>query len=334
MRVGSLVYATTQGLGYLAKAFVDNGVVTHPFIVSHGSRQTQPWYVGAPVGVPSLLNFKKTVLKFAQSMDVMVFFETPFWWELIDECRKVGVKTVLMPMYECMPYPLPAKPDTIWNPSALDQKHYPDGERVTVPVYASTWKERYRRVKVFVHNAGHHGLKGRNGTTELCQAWWMVNSSAKLILRTQEGLSREEKLAIQDLPNVDVRVGTFPHESLYDEGDVFIYPEKFNGLSLPLQEAFAAGMMVMTTNRFPNTEWLPDRPLINVSSYRTQQVHRRFQSFDEAVINPKDIADRVNSMMHADLMTYNLAGKRWADANDWSVWKPKYQALLEQVRRS
>lgn len=317
-------------MGYLAKAFYDNGVVTHPFVVHHSSRPTMSdWYPGAKYGWPGEVTFKQKLMSHIQGLDVLFLFETPFWWGIVDECRRCGVKTVLMPMYECMPAALPSKPDLIINPSALDQQYFPEGVQMTVPVDPSRWRLRDKPITTFVHNAGHHGLKGRNGTDELIQAWPMVKGvGARLILRTQEQLHPAQTLQLKNCGNVDVRVGNFPYETLFDEGDCFVFSEKFNGLSLPLQEAFAAGMIVAATDRFPNNRWLPAAPLIPVMDHRPQRVGRNTLAFNEAVISIVDIANTLNALVGAELPELSLEGKAWGEANSWARLKGQYIDLL------
>jgi len=72
-----------------------------------------------------------------------------------------------MPMYECSHRGMVLSCDKIINPSELDQRHYPTGEFIPVPVPRSVkWKLR-EKAEVFIHNAGNGGLNGRNGTQEL-----------------------------------------------------------------------------------------------------------------------------------------------------------------------
>src|SRR5437879_4274532 len=127
MRVGSIVFATWQGLGILGKSFYDNGVITDVLIQKHRNRPEQrDWYPGASYYQHDY------AYKFCQSMDVMLFLETPFDWNLMPYCREHGVKTVVMPMYECMPREIPHRPDLWLCPSLLDQQYFPGanhGER-------------------------------------------------------------------------------------------------------------------------------------------------------------------------------------------------------------
>ncbi len=322
MRVGSFVYATDQGLGILAKDFYDEGVITDVIVVRHGKRKEHDeWYPDSP----RIENVKADaqLYNFVRSVDVMLFFETPFNWNLIEYCRGAGTKTALMVMYECMPKEVPYQPDLILCPSLLDLQYYPEGEFIPVPVPRSIkWRQR-TRAEVFVHNAGHGGLKGRNGTKELCEALQHVKSDARFIIRSQ---MNEAKIIH---PRIRYE-GYVSYNSLFQEGDVFVFPEKFNGLSLPLQEARAAGMLVMGTDRFPMNTWLPREPLVPVESYRKNRVGG-CNEFDEAVVDPRAIAAKIDEWYGRDIANYSLSGKAWAEDNSWDVLRPKYLQLLEEL---
>lgn len=119
---GAVVLSSEQGLGYMAKDFYDHGVIQKVFIHPHGSRKNHPeWYKPED----RLKNLGELL-----ECDSIVFFENPFYWKLIPMAREKGVKTVLIPMYECSPDPFPYFPDVLLCPSALDyefySKRYPD----------------------------------------------------------------------------------------------------------------------------------------------------------------------------------------------------------------
>lgn len=325
MKVGSLVFSTDQGLGILAKAFYDHGIVTHPVVVAHGKRQEHPeWFPDAP-RVTDLRRERGILMEFCASMDAMLFFETPFDWTLISHCRDVGVKTVISVMHECMPEVLPELPDLWLCPSLLDLRwagRHRERPAIFLPVpVEQPWKVR-TRAKVFVHNAGHGGLKGRNGTQQVLEATRLVSSPARFIVRSQDSLPYQ-------LPgNVELRIGNFPRETLYDEGDVFLFPERFNGLSLPLQESYAAGMLVMAGDRFPMNTWLPKEPLIPVSGYARNRVAQRCAWFDDAVIDPADIVRAIDLWYDRDITSFSERGRQWAEENLWEKLKPRYIELL------
>lgn len=315
-KVGSIVYATHQGLGYLAKDFYDHGLIDEVMVQRHSSRENHfEWYP----------NHKTNIVEFLKSIDILLIFETPFQWKHIPLARDYGVKVVLIPMYECTQFPFPYEPDEVWCPSALDYKYYKDKGKeniklIQIPVDV-TWRMREKAL-TFVHNGGNGGLGGRNGTSELLQAMEFVKSPIKLIVRSQ---SHQYKSKDPRIVFVNNHVSK---EELWNEGDVFVFPEKFNGLSLPLQEAFASGMLVMTTNRFPNNDYLPHGPLIRVDHYRNDRVAVLFES---ACLSPKDIASQIDSWYGKDITDYSLKGKDYNLKNSWNNLKETYEKLLENL---
>lgn len=360
MKVGSLVYATDQGLGILAKSFYDAGIVTDALVIRHGRRpEHDEWYPSCG-RISDLRAGRHVIREFCKAMDVMLFFETPFDWNLIQFCREIGTKTALMPMHEChpkdqMPGTGAAPPDLYLCPSLIEWQHFHPSKFISgqtrsafLPVPVSVpWRKR-ERAEVFIHNAGWGGLRGRNGTLELLKSWRYVRSQAKLIIRSQEQLelTRDERLS--NGGNAIFLVNsTVLYNQLWDEGDVFIMPEKFNGLSLPLQEARAAGMLVMCGDRWPMNDWLPNNeraaangghipyqklnPLIPVSCYVRSCVSGRCLNFDEAVFEPKAIAVKIDEWYGQDISTYSELGKVWAQEMSWEVLGPKYREVLESL---
>lgn len=343
MRVGSIVYATDQGIGIIAKAFYDHTVLTDVIVYRHSSRLTHTeWYPSSKV----ITDFRRisAVHDFCRSMDAMLFFETPFFWELIPYCKAHGVKTFLVPNHECTPKAMRGflLPDVLLCPSALEEKIFGQYEevkagackvvRVQIPVNV-TWHQR-NYAKVFVHNAGHGGLRGRNGTDELLQALGHVRSPAKFIIRSQHelpkhGLRECERFHRKTGGMFDLVQGTVPHSVLFSEGDVFVFPEKFQGQSCPLEEAYASGMLVMATDRFPNNQYLPTEPLILVERLAEASVAARMLSFQEAVIDPRTIAATIDYWYGRDITEFSERGRVWGEQNSWDVLEAKYKELLK-----
>lgn len=312
MKKGIVALATEQGLGRQAKDLYDNGVVTEVLVQKHSTYENHyEWY-------PNRVNDFDELL---ERCDTIFFIETPFDWKYIIRAREKGVKTVLIAMYECTRYPFPYFPDVIAGCSPLEKETYSDVDVTVInaPVpKALKWKKR-TKARVFVHNAGHGGLGGRNGTHNLIKAIPLVKSPAKFIIRSQFEL----KLPYDD-PRVEIRVGDFPYETLFSEGDVFVYPDKFGGSCLPLQEAHASGMLVMASNRHPTNTWLPLAPLIPIRGYKKETIIR---PFDSAIIDPADIARTIDEWYDKDITEYSLMGRVWGGANSWEVLKKEYEKL-------
>jgi hypothetical protein len=310
--IGSIVYATDQGLGIMARDFYYHKIVNKVLIVPHSTHATQyEWY--GKEGKNWKLFGKDNYEWFFKDLEKIIFFETPFDWRLIPLARERGIKTILQPN-ECTRSFL-YEPDIVLCPSQLEAEIFRHKKAVSIPVPVDVkWQLRQNAV-TFLHNAGHGGLGGRNGTMELIEAFKWVKSPVKLIIRTQTNKYKS------DDPRIEIRYGTVPYKELFTEGDVFVFPDKFAGLSLPMQEAFASGMLVMTTDRFPNNTWLPKEPLIKIEGYKKEKIG---YEIDVAVVNPRDIAEKIDAWYNLDITRFSLLGKEWGEKNSWHNLKDKY----------
>jgi hypothetical protein len=335
MRVGSICYATSQGLGHLAKDFYDAGIVTDVMVFKHPGG-TAPshmdWY---PKGTYEWASrpFKGEKLeRWLDDIDVVLCFETPFDWVFPQRCRERGVKTVIMPMYEWFLQRPPHQFDLFLNPSLLDQQYFPQGIFIPVPV-RQKWTQRTHAVK-WLHNAGNIGCRGHKGTLELLKAMKYVKSPIELTVRCQfpKGLRTliDEAKCSEDT-RIKFVAGEIPYDQLFADHDCVVVPEKFNGLSLPLQEAFASGMMVMTTDRFPTNTWLPNEPLIPVESVRRAQTQGGHLEFDECIVSPQAIAKKIDEFYGKDITSLSLLGKEYGEKNSWDVLKPLYIEAMESI---
>lgn len=341
MRIGHVGYSTAQGIGHLSKSFFDAGVVTDMMIYRHphGEERSpthREWY---PEGTPFITTraiYGEAVERFLDDIDIMLFIETPFDWAFANRCHERGVRTVIIPMYEWMLQRPSHQFDLFINPSLLDQQYFPHGVHIPIPVEDHiTWMPRHT-AKRFLHNAGHVGSRNHKGTLELMQAMEFVKSPIELTIRCQE---RQAILRLLDSapncktdPRVSIVSEEIPREKLFDSThDVYIAPEKYNGLSLPLQEAFASGMMVMTSNRFPHNQWLPEEPLIKVSATRKCQVARGHLEIEESVIDPRDIAAKIDEVYGTPITNYSLKGDLFRRTYSWKELKHRYVEALESI---
>ncbi len=328
MRVGTVCFNTRQGIGWLPKWFRDAGIIHETMIFRHGSRKQYPeWYpldtvelVGRPFNGPQ-------VAEFLGKIDVLLQFETPFDWEFVNLCRKCGVKTVLVPMYECTPKVMPAQFDKIICPSLLDCEYFPGSPFLQIPCPPVKWEER-TVINKFLHSGGNLGLRGHKGTKKLLEAMKYVKSNVDLTVRAQDskGLSQiiREVRGISQDKRVTFDVKDYAWEDLYTGFDILIQPESRNGLSLPLMEARGSGLVVCTSNIFPHNTWLPDWPLIPVESYSKAQIGGAYLEHQEANLNPEDIAATIDRLHRQCCLTYSGSGKQWAEQNSWANLKDSW----------
>mgnify|MGYP001562635710 CR=1 FL=1 len=333
MRIGTFAYNTSRGLGHLAHDFYRHGLLTDVLVVRHpGVPANADWYPGAPeVPLRGIANHADTLCDFVRGKDAMLFFETPFHWPILDYCREIGVKTFLVTMHECHPKHRP-EPYRYLCPSLLDMEYFgSNGTLVQLPV-EYPWRLR-AAAETFVHNGGYLGLKGsdghnREGTTTLIEAMAHVTSPAKLILRCQENVPDKWRRMAEADPRIDYRPEAVPYADLYATGDVCVGAQKWNGCSLPLQEAFASGMLVMNTDRFPMNTWLPREPLIPVAGTTRHQIGGAYLEFEESLIDPKAIAAKIDAWYGKDVREFSRRGKAWSIQNSWEALLPAWKEAL------
>jgi len=333
MRIGTVCYATDQGLGILAKDWYDHHIITDVLLFRHGARKNHPeWYppdtkmlVDRPFNGPD-------VDRFVRSVDAMVFFETPFDWDFPAYCRERGVRTVMVPMYEWFPDSQKHKDlfDKFICPSALDERYFPGNPVIPPPVDPTKWNLR-RFARRFLHNAGNIGHRWHKGTEQIIQAVPHLDDHVDLTIRAQDTSEFRKilrKNSDVDLSKVKVELGNRDYATLFTGFDVYVAPEKFNGLSLPLQEAANHGLAVMASDRFPVTTWLPRRCLIPVERYHEACIGRSYHKFWEAEVRPEEIARCMNELAGQDITDLSVANLLWSEENSWRVVGPR---LIKEI---
>jgi len=315
---GSIVYANNSGLGTLAREFYDNNILDKVLVTTNNRyRDFYERFSGGRV-------YSKENLEWLlEGLDTLIFFETPFDDEIIPMAKKRGIKTILMPMYECTRFEA-YNPDLWLAVSNLDEQWLKERDlkyvRINVPVNTKRVKWKLRETaQHFIHNAGHGGVGGRNGTQELIEAMKSVYSPIRLTINSQAN-----DFDIKDDRITFKRANYLNYWDMWHEGDVFIFPERFNGLSLPIQEAFASGMMIMCTNREPFNEWLPTDPMIDPIGHNIVRIANEVRA---AIISPENIAKSIDLWADRSIKEFSLLGKEWAKENSWEKLGPKYKEI-------
>lgn len=342
LKVGTLGYAINRGLGHLVRDFYKNGIVTDVIQILHNKIPNEyNWYSAPKIPINELYSkpYQDLLTKFITDMDIMLFFETPFDWRLFDLCRKLGKKSILMTMYECTPKRITqCLPDVFWCPSKLDfdvftvLDHNTPSYLVTVPTNPiEDVKPKGNKVRKFAHNGGYLGLRGREGTRELIKSLEYIQSDIELEIRTQENVEPEYINACYKDKRVKYINGTMQHSKLFEDIDCYIAPQKFNGLSYPLQEACTNGVSIITTKRYPMTTWLPNELMIEPKRKYITSVGGAYLDIEECELDPRDIAKKIDSVYNTDCSIFGQAGIDWSNANSWEKHKTNYINLLKQA---
>ena len=332
MKIGTINWATYSGLGILTKEFWDNGIINdilipiHPNLPDHSSI----FYPGKTTISPPNSNYDINILEnYIKELDILFLFETHFYPETIPLAKKYKIPVVVMPMYEWSPFPMDA--DMFIVPSQIDydyyKKMYPDHRIIFLPVPSNSnikWKLKEKAL-TFMHNGGNGSFHDRNGTLALIQALPHIKSPIKLKLKAQ-------KLNLPQIndPRVEVINKHIPFDELWEDVDVFLFVERFNGLSLPLQEAHASGCLIISGDRYPINTWLPNKPLVKPCGVETYNFQPGINFLAEKY-DPKAIAKKIDEFYNTDITEYSLAGKAWSESNSWKYLKPRYLDLLTSI---
>ena len=322
--VGAIGFACHSGLGHLLRDFHRNGVVQHVIVISH------PHYKNYPEWYPDLHRLPDRE-RFLAQIETLLLFENGLDWNTVRRAKAQGKRIVLIPNYEYTPYPMPIEPDLVLCASLLDVDFYKSKYKTHfLPIPVSIPWRRRERALTYVHNAGHGGYDWREGTPELLEAMQYVDKPLRLIVRFQPGEHRTVDLFREGCndPRVEMSFAEREDEEcLWEQGDVCVAPQKYNGMSLPLQEAFASGMLVMTTNRYPMNTWLPKGPMFDHDGTERHK-GRLAVEIDRCILSPRKIAAEMDDWYDCDISTFSDRGREWGAEHSWDALKPKYEEVL------
>jgi hypothetical protein len=332
--IGSIIYSNNSGLGILARDFYNHGLIHKVVIQNIPGKQTIDGRFKRED-----IYLQKDFNQFLDNIDVLFLLEsylpTVYEWNNLVQIhilRQYNIKLVLMPMYECTHPQYYSRVNHIIVPSLIGKEiaaQHNNGvpiDFIPIPV-EKPWTLHTRGLR-FIHNAGT-AANNRNGTLDIIKAMPLVKNPLCLEIRLQNIDSDLAKQVIDYAKHdcrVKVRLGEIAEDQLYD-GDVFVFPEKYCGCSLPLQEAFASGMAIIAGNRFPMNTWLPPDGLVDGEPADDPKVINDLYS---RYYKASDLAQKIDTFYAKDITELSLCGKKWAEHNSWTKLKPLYESILLQ----
>lgn len=348
MRIGLIARMDSIGLGTQTWELFRHLNPEKTLIVNsekcNGNKQYPERFQGRGVKqartVPFRVDVKKeSILEFCHNLDVIITCETPYNYYLFDLAKRRRCKTVLQFNWEFLDYldrPFLAKPDCLASPSywhlqeaqeRFGAKHLP--VPVNRKVLPFTKKTRF---KEFLHLAGIRVDHDRNGTEQTILAASQVPEINLTVKVQNEGWAAQWQKDF-NFPNVKIIGRNI--ENYYDNYtgyDALIFPRKYGGLCLPMQEALSCGMPVIMTNCSPNDEMLPPEWLVE------SEVNGTFPSRGYAIeINTAKIdnlADKIKwlaGLNEADAAKESEHADYLASELSWDIWKDKYIEFFKSI---
>ena len=202
-------------------------------------------------------------------LDAVLLIEFPFNWDFMPELKRRGIKIMMMPLFDC--YPLYAYQhveliDGWIAPTGVAYRYlkqqFDNVYRLAVPINTEQYafKERGHNTGKFLHNGGYLGVGGRKSTGLVCKAFKELKVTMPGIKLT---VNMQVPFGCADDEDIEYNICNVSHpESLYEEGDVFVYPSTAEGIGLQILEAMSCGFPVITTNHPPMNEYISNPDLL------------------------------------------------------------------------
>lgn len=268
-----------------------------------------------------------------EGSDVIYTAETPYDYRLLELARLRGVATVVHGMWEFLRWAVDdslPRPDLFLAPSTWCYEAWPEPKALLpVPVALDRFAGRQRtQVDQFLHVGGHRAHADRNGTNAVLAALRHVRRPAPLLIRSQSRVSVPTRVrgvqvtaAIRDVED---------YWRLYDQGDVLLAPRRYGGLSLPMNEAMAAGMAVIASDIEPQNEFLPGTALVGGPRRQQRAAAQIVPAID---VDPRGLAAKMDELVKEPELVAELsaASLAYAESISWERLLPSYRALLADV---
>ncbi|MFC1680648.1 glycosyltransferase [Pseudomonadota bacterium] len=265
-----------------------------------------------------------------RGFDTLFVLEFAVHPKLFRWARRRGIYSVLKVNYEFLPESLPELPDLFLCSSSLNMEMTPYENKVLIPDPVDTEAIGFRRrtrAITFVHNAGRFGTQFSNCTPEVLAAIPLVkNPNVRFVIRSQKDIT----FRVDD-PRVRYEGAVADYRDLYREGDVFLMPQKFRATSLPVQEAMAAGMPVMTTDMKPFNEFCPF--LLQPSSTEMLTGHPLRRPVLAHRVTPETIAEAIDRLAESEIEVQSRQAREYAESISWSALTTRIKAVLEGSRK-
>lgn len=330
VRIGLVARADNGGLGSMSREFARHVRPEKVLIVQNGVFRIFPEryqdFQTRIVAANTTIS-QADIDWLLDGIDVVVSCETFYDFNIVRWAKRRGVKSALFTMCELFPERPEVHPDLYLCPSELDMDMMPQ-PKVYLPFPVATDKLKWQArtdCRHLIHTASHGGVALRKGTPLLIEAMKHVQSPVKLTIYSWKPFQvRDER--------IEVKVADFENYwQLWREGDALVYPQDVNGICLPVAEAFASGMGVITTDIYPFNRWLPKELMFETNGTYKRRFGSGLMEVDAAVIEPEAIARKIDEWFSRDLTELSLRGKKWAEENSWERWLSVYQEVFQNL---
>lgn len=360
MKIGLIARAEDRGLGNLTREWYrhmdpDRTLVVRPRAADEAglADHLHDWYPDPAVwSTPFQRELPEQLMRdFLDGLDIVYSAETFYDWRFCDLAREAGVTTVCHVMPEYFrhapvkprqlfgqpPARMPTAPppaDRWWNPTGYRMDRLPAGTRqVPVPVALDRFAEPAPfdgGPPTWLHVVGARAASDRNGTRVLLTALRHMREPCRVVILSQgepfypSGAPSQVEVKVEPIERAD-------YWTLYEGAHGLVLPRRYGGLSLPAQEAMAAGLALVMPEVEPQvSEW----PIIPVAASFENSLTTGAGTIPIAATKPRALAAILDhySLHPTQLQRRREASLEWARANSWSALEPTIRGALRDAR--
>jgi len=313
LRLGLVGYNCATGIGEQNRQFAQFAGVRDWLVKPHGTKPTLPC---DDVDVVVCRSGRR-IERWLRRVDVVLFVETPFYRNLVPLCQSLGKRTVCVPNQEWFPGGGKGWPETVDQflcPNAYAVRQLRDlvGDRARhFPQLIDTARFRFsqrRTVSRFLFINGNGGVRGRKGgrcIRELIQRWPEI----PLTIASQVDASWPQG------PNIKIVREVGDSVSLYQLGDVLLYPASIDGCGLQLLEAASCGLPAISTDGYPYREHPAIRRIAAKPDRHRMAPDRRIT--DWYWPESSSLEAHCRELIGSDISNESRAARQWAESRSW-----------------
>lgn len=334
MNLGLIARRDNTGLGYQTLAYYKHFQPVKTMVIDlsrlNGNPQNLDWYPNEMVVdcFPNRLEMKQ----FLKGLDVVLMAETPMNYELYSLAREMGVKTANVENWEFFDHiakPELPLPDLIIMPSTWrlqEAQIFAENHNIKCvylhhPVDRQEIPFRQRTTHKVFHIAGKPAAHDRNGT------WDALLAYPELRVITQDERFATQIRSRFSHSDVFTKVS---YKRLYDMGDILVFPRRYGGNCLPLNEALSAGIPVIMPDISPNNYLLPKEWLVP-AKVRDRFIPRTKVEIYE--VNPYELREKIIQVQD-NIAEESLKADKIADSISWDNLKDKWVKVLNDLSNS
>lgn len=269
-------------------------------------------------------------------MDTVLTAETPYNHDLFDMARDKGVRSVLHYNFEFLgnlqdkiPFPDVLLAPSLWRADEVKKLAEENGiEWGYLPLGVNRAELPFRlrkEAKVFTHIAGIPAHNDRNGTLIFLKALEYLTEPITVKIYSQVPLPQ-----FNPAPQVTVELVEQDIEDYRDlySGDVLVFPRKYAGQSLLLNEALSSGMAVLMTNCAPQDGFLHEDSLLPCEMGDTIRAKTIIDTYE---CDPIEVAKAMDGLARNPKLVEELSlhSDKISQPIDWKYLTNFYTKILE-----